>query len=73
MDNGTPASLARASTHRYGCMKNVDHREPDRASALAHSAPGLAVVTTAVLSQHDATPEVTCRHAQLGRERSIVI
>src|SRR5215217_8268766 len=65
-DNGTPASLMRASAYIYGCAQTVDHYsrcEPDRASALAHSATGLAVVATAVLSQHDATPKVTRRHA----------
>ena len=100
-----PASLTRASTHRYGprkpwiitrklgvrrkrrdgmkcrCFSPTTHHrspyhtrhEPDRARPLAHSAPRLAVVAAAVLPQHDATPEVPRRHAQLGRERCVVV
>ena len=48
-------------------------RKPDRASPLTHSAPGLTVVAAAALPQHDATPKVARRHAQLGRERRVVV
>jgi hypothetical protein len=46
---------------------------PDRAPRLADSATGVAVVATAVLPQHDATPKIPRRHAQLGRERCVVV
>jgi hypothetical protein len=82
--NGTRAALGRACTHGYGSTETVDHYvlsresevgrcEPDRAPLLAYSAPWLAVVTTAISPQDDATPKITRRQPQLGRERRVEV
>ena len=69
--NGKKFCVLLPTTHNRS--PDQPHYEPDRAPLLAHSAPGLAVVATTVLPQHDAAPKVTRRHSQLRRERSIVV